>query len=305
MSNALTAAERSALLELHDWDELVFGGFYCLHCTPDDEDSLDEPIAWPCQPLREAGVTDDEARALILEHREKAEAEYRAKKTAEQAELQQRVDEFNARYPVGALVFAYPGCRPEDGADTRLVTRTRSKASVLGGHTDVVWVDGHSACIALSHVDVVAAGKWEAARLADAVAEKQAEVAPKPRSVEDELIGANLSLWEEEQENARLRLALESAKRGRRELRARVAELEAARTGAHPGGHSHPEADDVTPQVQKLRALLAGQRAAAETDPGRRAAWRMLAEPLEDPHDSPLHHDYRVPRDLPATGGPQ
>lgn len=297
MSNALTAAERSALLELHDWDELVFGGFYCLHCTPDDEDSLDEPIAWPCQPLREAGVTDDEARALILEHREKVEAEYRAKKTAEQAELQQRVDEFNARYPVGTLVFAYPGARPEDDRNARrLVTRTRSQASVLSGHTDVVWVDGHSACIALSHVDVVAAGKWEAARLADAVAEKQVREAAKARvraKVEASrampareriyhLLCATYTHAEAE--------AMLAEVDGRAELdrlRARVAELEAARTGS--GGHSRPEADDVTPQVQKLRALLAGQRA-------------VVAEPLEDPHDSPLHHDYRVPRDLPETG---
>lgn len=47
--------------------------------------------------------------------------------------------------------------------------------------------------------------------------------------------------------------------------------------------HSRAE-QDVTPQVQKLRELLAGQRAA-----------------LEDPHDSPLHHGYRVPRDLPEV----
>ncbi|MFE3031514.1 hypothetical protein ACFXKY_07685 [Streptomyces canus] len=40
--------------------------------------------------------------------------------------------------------------------------------------------------------------------------------------VEDELTGANLSLWEEEQETARLRLALKSAQRGRRELREAV-----------------------------------------------------------------------------------
>ncbi|MGW0821784.1 hypothetical protein [Streptomyces sp. NPDC002845] len=53
------------------------------------------------------------------------------------------------------------------------------------------------------------------------------------------------------------------------------------RTASDP---AHDE--DVTPQVQQLRALLAGQRAA-----------------VEDPHDSPLHHDYRVPRDLPETGG--
>jgi len=51
-------------------------------------------------------------------------------------------------------------------------------------------------------------------------------VGPEPRSVEDELTGVRLSLYEEELENARLRLALASAQRGRRELRARVAELE-------------------------------------------------------------------------------
>lgn len=44
--------------------------------------------------------------------------------------------------------------------------------------------------------------------------------------------------------------------------------------------------EDVTPQVRKLRALLAGQRAA-----------------VEDPHDSPLAHSYRVGRDLPEMGG--
>ncbi|MFE5514501.1 hypothetical protein ACFQ9J_28600 [Streptomyces sp. NPDC056529] len=64
-------------------------------------------------------------------------------------------DEWNRLYPVGTPVTAYPGCRPEDDPhDERLVTRTRSKAEVLGGHTDVVWVDGHGACIALTHVDV-------------------------------------------------------------------------------------------------------------------------------------------------------
>lgn len=45
--------------------------------------------------------------------------------------------------------------------------------------------------------------------------------------------------------------------------------------------------DDVSPKVRKLRDLLAGQRAAV----------------LEDPHDSPLHHNYRVPRDLPEVQG--
>ncbi len=78
---------------------------------------------------------------------------------------------FNARHPVGTPVFAYPGARPEDVPSARrLVTRTRSKATVLGGHTDVVWVDGHSACIALTHVDVVSESVWEAAKAADAMA---------------------------------------------------------------------------------------------------------------------------------------
>ncbi|MFD5900966.1 hypothetical protein ACFWHG_05640 [Streptomyces microflavus] len=63
-------------------------------------------------------------------------------------------DRWNAQYPVGTPVFAYPGCRPEDDPKcTQLTTRTRSAASVLGGHTAVVWVDGHSACISLTHVD--------------------------------------------------------------------------------------------------------------------------------------------------------
>ncbi|MEW2164365.1 hypothetical protein AB0912_15435 [Streptomyces sp. NPDC007084] len=61
---------------------------------------------------------------------------------------------WNARYPIGTPVTAYPGVRPEDGDGKRLDTRTRSEAQVLGG-TAVVWVDGHGACIALTHVDPV------------------------------------------------------------------------------------------------------------------------------------------------------
>ncbi|WP_050513177.1 hypothetical protein [Streptomyces sp. JS01] len=63
-------------------------------------------------------------------------------------------DRWNAANPVGSLVVAYPGCRPEGNPKAkRLTTRTRTKASVLGGHTAVVWVHGHGACIALTHVD--------------------------------------------------------------------------------------------------------------------------------------------------------
>ncbi|MFD9284889.1 hypothetical protein ACFWD7_48075 [Streptomyces mirabilis] len=66
-------------------------------------------------------------------------------------------DEFNSRYPVGTPVVAYPGARPEDVPSARrLVTRTRSEAQPFGlDREGVVWVDGHGACIALTHVDVV------------------------------------------------------------------------------------------------------------------------------------------------------
>jgi lysozyme family protein len=64
------------------------------------------------------------------------------------------------------------------------------------------------------------------------VAELFAELQKTQRerdTAHDELTGSNLSLYEEEQETARLRLALASAQRGRRDLRARVAELETER----------------------------------------------------------------------------
>ena len=48
--------------------------------------------------------------------------------------------------------------------------------------------------------------------------------------------------------------------------------------------------------VAALREVPSG-----ETDPGRRAAWRMLDR--EERHDSPLRHDYRVGHDLPELGG--
>lgn len=65
------------------------------------------------------------------------------------------VDAWNAAHKVGTPVVAYPGCRPEDiPSAPRIVTSTRSEAQLFCGHTAVVWVHGHSACIALSHVDV-------------------------------------------------------------------------------------------------------------------------------------------------------
>lgn len=182
------------------------------------------------------------------------------------------------------------------------------------------------------------------------------EHAAEVEQLRNDLTGACLARWEEEQDTARLRLALQSARRRalRRQphvreglifrleqdnkqlhafvaianeaarvqrqawegaqaelesLRARVAELEAAagdgstRTADEdPIRYSlTPEAlhassgavietptrpEDVSEQVSQLRGLLARQRAAVE-------------EPRVDPIG--LHHDYRIPHDLPEV----
>jgi hypothetical protein len=95
---------------------------------------------------------------------------------------------FNSLHPVGSLVFAYPGARPEDiPSARRLVTRTRTVAQSVGLDRDgVVWVDGHSAYIFLTHVDVVTEAEWEAAKLADTEAAKTKvaeEVADRRRRI--------------------------------------------------------------------------------------------------------------------------
>lgn len=84
--------------------------------------------------------------------------------------------EFNARYPVGTPVLAYPGARPEDiPSATRLVTRTRTEAQPVGLDRDgVVWVEGHGAYIALTHIDPVPLDEWEAAKAAEVLAAEQA-----------------------------------------------------------------------------------------------------------------------------------
>jgi hypothetical protein len=58
-------------------------------------------------------------------------------------------DRWNARYPVGTPVAAYPWVR----ADEPLHTRTRTPAWRLGHGDSVVSVDGHTGGICLTHVD--------------------------------------------------------------------------------------------------------------------------------------------------------
>jgi hypothetical protein len=103
---------------------------------------------------------------------------------------------FNSLHPVGSLVFAYPGARPEGIPSTRrLVTRTRTKAQSVGLDRDgVVWVEGHGAYISLTHVDVITEAEWEAAKLADAVAAKGALPMPVRPVLSDERLSEIKSL---------------------------------------------------------------------------------------------------------------
>ncbi len=64
--------------------------------------------------------------------------------------LQSTVDRFNARYPVGTRVRCWKGAGGRHKPSS--LTRTVTRASVLSGHTAVVWVEGETGCIALTDV---------------------------------------------------------------------------------------------------------------------------------------------------------
>lgn len=78
---------------------------------------------------------------------QKCVAEWRRQE--QEWENRRAVDEFNRTTPVGSPVRYWTGARTGEGR----VSVTRSTAQILSGHTPVVWVDGHSGCIALTHVD--------------------------------------------------------------------------------------------------------------------------------------------------------
>jgi hypothetical protein len=64
---------------------------------------------------------------------------------------QQRiVDEWNAAHPVGTRVEYWTWTREGEGKKSV----TRSQAQIMCGHA-VVWVKGHPACIALTHVEPI------------------------------------------------------------------------------------------------------------------------------------------------------
>ena len=63
--------------------------------------------------------------------------------------LQKQVDEFNARYPVGQMVTV------RRDAGNGILTKTRSEAQVLSGHSAVIWLEGISGCYLLDRVTPV------------------------------------------------------------------------------------------------------------------------------------------------------
>jgi len=82
----LSAEQREELIKLHEYDELIFGGFICLQCTPDDCDDPDDNVYYPCPPLRAVGVTNEEAVLIIkLARAERERDRYRAELVKEQA----------------------------------------------------------------------------------------------------------------------------------------------------------------------------------------------------------------------------
>lgn len=62
--------------------------------------------------------------------------------------LQKLVDKWNKQFPVGTQVRYWTGVREGIGN----LSFTKTAAEVLEGHTAVVWLDGVSGCVALSHV---------------------------------------------------------------------------------------------------------------------------------------------------------
>lgn len=63
----------------------------------------------------------------------------------------EKVERFNENHPVGSLVYYWPGARKGPGR----LSKTRTEAQLLGGHTAVVWVDDYIGCMPLSSVEVI------------------------------------------------------------------------------------------------------------------------------------------------------
>jgi hypothetical protein len=63
---------------------------------------------------------------------------------------QSTADRFNVCYPVRTRVRYWKGAGGKHQPSR--MTRTVTRASVLSGHTPVVWVEGETGCISLTQV---------------------------------------------------------------------------------------------------------------------------------------------------------
>lgn len=63
-----------------------------------------------------------------------------------QKRLQAEVDTFNSKVPVGSAVDYFE----IEGAPVQRF-KTRTEAQILSGHTAVVWLEGKSGCVCVSH----------------------------------------------------------------------------------------------------------------------------------------------------------
>lgn len=97
------------------------------------------------------GEHDAEVRRVLGEDDPDARVATSEQETPREQSPQAAADEWNDAHPIGTPVWYWPGLR-EDGIEAEHST-TRTAASVLGGHTAVVWVEGRGDCIALTHVE--------------------------------------------------------------------------------------------------------------------------------------------------------
>jgi hypothetical protein len=63
---------------------------------------------------------------------------------------QKLASKFNERFPIGTTVRYWTGVR---GQGLGKISKTRTEAQVIGGHTAVVWLEDQTGCVALSHVE--------------------------------------------------------------------------------------------------------------------------------------------------------
>jgi hypothetical protein len=61
--------------------------------------------------------------------------------------MQTECDAFNAANPIGSAVYV-----KLDGKDEPFLTKTRSDAQILSGHSSVIWLENVSGCYLLDRV---------------------------------------------------------------------------------------------------------------------------------------------------------